>query len=431
METGTLSSALPGASALPVLLTVGIMSMVAFYAGRVARRIRLPSIIGYMIVGLLFGPSGLGMVTDELLGNLSFITELALGFVALSIGLELSLSSLRALGRGIVVVIFAESFAAFIVAGAGVYLLTGDLMLGLVFGSLAPASAPAGTVAVIRENNASGTLTKALYAVVGFDDGLAIVIFGFAFAAVRLMLTSVAGAEPVGIWDMVSQPLWEILVSIVLGWLLAVAAGLVCRRFEKAHNVLILLTILVLITNGLCTLLHLSLMLTNMTVGLVAVNRGRRDLPERLQGQLATVMPLFFLLFFSLAGAQLHVDALPALGALGVVYILGRSIGLMGGAWLGARAGDLEEKVKRYLGLGILSQAGVAIGLALIVKQECQGLGPVIEFGGQLLPRGDALGAMVITTVTATSIVFEVIGPILTRYALSRAGEIGAGSSTR
>lgn len=407
------------------------MALVAFYVGRAARRVRLPSIIGYMIAGLLFGPSGLGVVTDQVLGDLSFITELVLGFVALNIGLELSLSSLRALGRGIVVVIFASSFAAFFIAGAGVYLVTGDLLLGLVFGSLAPASAPAGTVAVIRENDASGSLTKALYAVVGFDDGLAVIIFGFVFAAVRLMLTSAGSPGEMGIWAMVADPVWEILLSIVLGWLLAVAMGVVCKRFQKAHNVLILLTILVLLTNGLCTLLHLSLMLTNMTVGLAIVNRGRRALAERLQGQLSTVMPLFFLLFFCLAGAQLHVEALRALGALGTVYILCRSVGKVSGAWLGARTGDLEEKVKRYLGLGILSQAGVAIGLALIIKQECQGLGPAIEFGGRLLPKGDVMGTMVITTVTATSIVFEIIGPVLTRYALSRAGEIGAASSTR
>ena len=136
-------------------------------------------------------------------------------------------------------------------------------------------------------------------------------------------------------------------------------------------------------------------------------------------------MPLFFVLFFSLAGAHLYIAALPELGYLGAAYILCRSVGLVGGARLGAQIGNLEEKVKKYLGLGILSQAGVAIGLALIVKQECQGLGKMVEFGGERVTEGDAIGAAVITTVTATCIVFEIVGPILTRYALSRAGEIG------
>ncbi|MCK4295076.1 MAG: hypothetical protein KAX28_00290, partial [Candidatus Marinimicrobia bacterium] len=137
------------------------------------------------------------------------------------------------------------------------------------------------------------------------------------------------------------------------------------------------------------------------------------------------VMPLFFILFFTLAGANLHLNVLPSLGILGVVYVLTRSVGLVGGARIGAIVGRAEDKIRKYLGLGILSQAGVAIGLALIVKHEFKGLGKIVEVvNGTNITSGDKLGAIVITTVTATCIFFEIIGPVLTKIGLKKAGEI-------
>ncbi|MFC1526780.1 cation:proton antiporter [Candidatus Latescibacterota bacterium] len=416
---------------LPDVLAIGLFTLVSFYVGRLVRRVRMPSIIGYLMVGLVIGPSVLDVVTEGMQHELAFITDLALGFVAFSIGLELSLQSLRSLGGGIIAVIVIESFAAGIAVAIGVYLLTGDVAVALIFGSLAPASAPAGTVAVIREYEAAGTLTKALYAVVGFDDGLAIIIFGFAFAVVQTLLAAGTEGAQIGVLQGMWQPLREIGLSVLLGWVLAMLMGLLTRRFNKGHNVFIHLVAIVLIANGLSALLHLSLMLTNLTVGLVLVNRRHRGVIENLHLQLSTIMPLFFILFFTLAGAHLQVAALPELGALGVVYILCRTAGKLVGARLGAEVGRLEDKVKRYVGPGILAQAGVAIGLSLIVQHELRGLGRIVEVGGESLPMGTVLGAAVITTITATSIVFEIIGPIMTRWALGKAGEIGKASAPR
>jgi len=133
-------------------------------------------------------------------------------------------------------------------------------------------------------------------------------------------------------------------------------------------------------------------------------------------------MPLLFILFFVLAGAHLYLSALPSLGLLGIVYIVARSAGLIGGAWVGAVVGRLGDTIRKNLGLGILSQAGVAIGLSLIVKHEFQGIGRVMENG---MAAGDWIGATVLTTITATCIFFEVVGPITTKIALGRAGELG------
>jgi Kef-type K+ transport system membrane component KefB len=400
------------------LLLVGMITLAGVYMGKTMKYLRLPSIIGFMIVGVLLGPSLAGLLGEEIQGRLSFITEMALGFVAVSIGLELSLGALKQQGAAIILIIFCESLLAFVLVAGGIFLLTRDASLALLFGAIAPASAPAGTVAVIQEYKARGSLTKALYAVVGFDDGLGIIIFGFASAVARSLLQTEAGAGEADILAQLGEPLVEIGLSVLVGVLTALLFCVLARRLTRSREVFILVFALVLISTGVSTQLHLSYILTNMVLGIVIVNTQRHALIQMIRDELTEFMPLLFILFFVLAGANLHVAALPALGLLGVVYVLCRSAGLMGGAWFGALAGRAEKKIRRYLGMGILSQAGVAIGLALIVKQEFSQLGS----------HGLWIGSTVITTVTATCILFELIGPVLTKVGLAKAGEIGRSS---
>jgi Kef-type K+ transport system membrane component KefB len=303
---------------------------------------------------------------------------------------------------------------AFAVVTVAVFLLTRNLALALIFGSLAPASAPAGTVAVIQEYRARGNLTKALYAVVGFDDGLAIIIFGFAFAIARSVLLHQHGAAPEALWWLLAKPLMEIGLSCLVGAAVAVLYRLLAHRLTERRDLFILTFATLLITLGISEILHLSLILTNLVVGLVIVNTQPPALTEKIKDQLIEVMPLLFVLFFVLAGSNLHLALLPGLGALGAVYIAARSAGKIGGTWISAVAVRVEVKIRRYLGIGILSQAGVAIGLALIVKQALTPLGP----------WGARIGTLVITTITATSIVFEIAGPIFCKLGLKKAGEI-------
>lgn len=404
---------------LSAMTVLGAAAIIGFYMGRAARLARLPSLIGYMIVGVILGPSFLNLLSESVAEPLSFVTEIALGLVAFSIGAELSFSSLRRLGPGIVSIILAESFGAFFVVTCAVYLLTRDAAMALVFGAMAPASAPAGTVAVIQEYKAKGNLTKALYAVVGFDDGLAIVIFGFAAAIARNILVAEAGGTGSRFLSALWMPLREIGLSLVIGIAAGFAFCRIVRRLKESRDILIVTFGVVLIVTGLSVRLHLSLILTNMIIGSVLVNTRREALVHRVTGSLVDVMPLVFVLFFCLAGAHLELASLPALGAVGVVYILGRSAGLIGGARLGAAFGRVDPNVKKYVGLGILSQAGVAIGLSLIIRQDFAELAAKYS-----IPHALEIGTSVLTTITATCIFFEIVGPILAKFALSRAGEI-------
>ncbi|MCD6205854.1 MAG: cation:proton antiporter [Candidatus Marinimicrobia bacterium] len=413
---------------IPILLLIGATIIFGFYFGRNMKYLKLPSIIGYMLLGVLLGPSLLNIFNDQIQQDLSFITEIALGFVALSIGLELKISTLRRLGKGIVYIILMESFMAFLLVFIFVLLFTKNLPTALIFASVAPASAPAGTVAVIQEYRAKGNLTKALYAVVGFDDGVGIVIFGFGAAIARFLLMQQTSAADTSIALAMLTPFKEVIFSLLIGSVIAIAFSLMARRIKNPNDVIGLIFGFVLASIGICSLLHLSLILTNMVIGMIIVNTQTHGFVQKIDTRLPTFMPILFILFFTLAGTNLHINELPSLGLLGIIYVIARTAGLIWGSKIGARIGKSEEKIRKYLGLGILSQAGVAIGLSLIVKHEFQGLGKIVEIvNGAAITMGDRIGMTVITTITVTCIFFEIIGPILTKYALEKAGEIDTG----
>lgn len=416
-----------GMHTVPVMLITGLFTLVSYYMGKLAKKINLPSLIGYMITGVIFGNyvshfSLAGWeVGESFKTQLAFLTDLVLAFVALTIGLELSFSSLKKQGSGIIAVIFTESFMAFLIVTALMYLLTKNLPLALIFGSIAPASAPAGTVAIIQEYRAKGPLTKALYAVVGFDDGLGIIIFGFAAAIARSMLQAEAGADTGSMFATMMLPVKEVVFSIGIGVFLGVLYSILGRKIKRKQDLFILTFVIALLGIGLAHMMHLSLILTSMVIGMVVVNTQPHGFVNDIHDGLAQVMPLMYILFFALAGANLHVAALPSLGLIGLIYIIGRSVGLVSGARVGSIIGKMPDNIRKYLGMGILSQAGVAIGLSLMVKKDFDGLGILTEDG---VSMGTWIGATVLTTVTATSIVFEIIGPILTKIALTKAGEI-------
>ncbi len=403
---------------LPIMLTLGLGTILAFYAGRLVRGIGLPSLLGYMLLGAVMGSSVLSLLGEHELEGLRFITDIALGFVAFTIGAELNLKALRRLGSSIILIIFAESLAAFTIVFATVYAVFRDMPMAILFGALAPASAPAGTVAVIQEYKAKGKLTKALYAVVGFDDGLAVVIFGFASALAVRMLNSEVSQVGGNLLSSVTGPILEIGLSLGVGAGVGLLFSFLSSKLKNPSESPSLVFGFVIMTAGLSHLLDTSLILTCMTVGMIFTNTVPSSLTRNVMGNLGNFMHLLFILFFFLAGAHLEISALPSLGLLGLVYVLARSAGLMGGAWLGAAVGGADEKIRKYLGLGILSQAGVAIGLSLLVQQFCSEIGT---------EHALKIGATIITTVTATSIIFEIIGPVCTKYALTKAGEIKAG----
>lgn len=398
---------------LSLIGLTGFAVIAGLYIGKAARKTGLPSLIGYMIAGAVLGVSLFNIYDDEVLQGLAFIPDIALGFVAFSIGSELNLRTLRRMGRSITAILLFETMMAFILVTGAVLLLTGDWAFALIFGAMAPATAPAGTVAVIQEYRAKGELTQAMYAVVGFDDGIAVLIFGFASAASSSILAAETGSST-SFLTTAGEPLLEVVTAVAAGTVL----GLVYTKLIsvlRIHDEIPALTFgFICLAVGAALTLGFSPILAPMAVGFVLSNTSSRSETSTVASRLRPLMPLIFILFFFLAGAHLRLDALPSLGVLGLVYIAARSVGKIAGAGLGAKVGGASPVLRKYLGIGLLSQAGVAIGLAIATAGRFSALGS----------HGAAIGTAVLTTVTATCIVFEIIGPLMARIALRKAGEI-------
>jgi len=201
------------------------------------------------------------------------------------------------------------------------------------------------------------------------------------------------------------------IIGVVLGFVFSQ----IVRFIKNARDFVIMIFGIIFIATGMSNLLHCSLILSNMMIGFLLVNTRKDSVVRNVLTPLTDIMPLLFIWFFFLAGVHLNIKELLYLGTIGIVYIITRSAGLISGAYLGGVIGKVEDKIKKLIGLGILSQAGVAIGLSLMVKQE------LAEISSS---HAQSIGESVIVIVTATSIVFEIIGPILTKYALKKAGEI-------
>jgi len=395
---------------MQILFLVGLMLVCGFIGGKISNRLKFPAVVGYLIAGLLLGPSFLNILTLELLRSMGVFTDFALGIVAFIIGSEMRLSTLRKMGKGIVAIIFSESFGAFALVFAGVYFLTHKVYLALIFGAMAPASAPAGTAVVLQEYKAKGPLTNALYAVVGLDDGLAIMIYAFAAALAKISITGSAES----FLSIVKGPIIEITGAIILGGFIGFILGYIARKIHSKKEILSVSLSAVMICSGLSNYFHFSLILANLSLGIIFANLYLHANRRSVESFNFISLPIYTI-FFVIAGAYLQISLLPAMGLLGIIYIACRSLGLIGGAYFGAAVSNSDPVLRKYLGFGILSQAGVAIGLAIMATRDFSVLGQT----------GKDLAVLVINTIAATTIVFEIIGPIATKFAIRKAGEIG------
>jgi Kef-type K+ transport system membrane component KefB len=251
--------------------------------------------------------------------------------------------------------------------------------------------------------------------VAGFDDGVAILLFGFTAAIARQILLSSSGISQGSLASGLIQPSVEIVLSLVLGSVLGFLYSYLIPKLVSKNNIPALTFGFILMGAGLAEMFHLSLILVNMGIGFVLANTTKQSTVVSVNEQLRSLMPLLFILFFFLAGAHLNFASLPALGLIGVAYMVGRAAGKIGGSWLGAYLGGASKTIRNNIGFGLLSQAGVAIGLSLLVSQEFSSIDSA---------QAHAIAASVVTTITATCILFEILGPITAKIALKNAGEI-------
>jgi Kef-type K+ transport system membrane component KefB len=391
---------------LGVLLLIGISLFLGQVGANFLRRFKIPQVVGYILMGVLLGKSVLQWLDPS---SLETVTSVALGLIGFTIGTQLRIFELRKIGKVIMWVAFLEAFGAFFLVATSVYLLRGSLFEALIFGALASATAPAATVDVLQEYKCKGILTTTLLAVVGIDDAIALLIYGIAQPFSKMLFLPELN---ISVMESMLVPVKELGGSIFLGILIGFIFSRMLRYLISPGERLSITLAVVFIASGLAEHFHLSLILTNMVMGITAGNLATLRM-RRVSEEISRFTPPIYILFFAIVGAQLDVRLLPAMGLLGLTYILARAAGKFGGAYLGSVISGAPKVVRDNIGLGLFSQAGVAIGLSIAAARDFSMAGP----------EGEALGSLIINTIAATTFVVQMIGPSLTRIAVFRAGE--------
>lgn len=386
---------------LGLLFSLALLLGAGLLGARLIRFVRLPDVTGYLILGLLIGPSVLGLLSESAIGQLAAISDVALGFIAFTVGGEFKFEYFRRVGATPIVIAFFESVVAVVFVVLGLWATGNGLPFSLVLGAIAAATAPAATIMVIKQYRAKGPVTETLLSVVALDDAVALIAFGLAVAVARTLESS----APVSLAQSILSPIWEITQSLGIGALLGLIFTFLLRFFKDSGSRLGMSIAFVLAATATANALGVSGLLMCMALGAAFANLSKNS--GDVYRQVDAFTPPLFLMFFVLSGADLKLSVLPTIGVVGVVYVVLRVAGKWSGAWLGAKLMHADPKITKYLGPALLPQAGVAIGLSFLAQQ--------------VVPQ---YAATIRAVVLCATLIYELIGPAVSKKALQAAGEI-------
>lgn len=409
------------------LLIIATAILAGLMMSRVVKLVKLPAVTGYLIVGILLGPfclgslgiDGLGFTSAEQVKGFSVMSETALGFIAFAIGNEFRLSALKKTGKQATIIGIIQALvatAAVDIALVIVHLAMPDrfpLPAAIILGAIASATAPATTLMVVRQYKAKGEVTDLLLPIVALDDAVGLIVFAISFGVAKTLVHG--NADVVSI---IVEPLAEIVLSLGLGAALGAFLTFFERFFHSRSKRLSLAVAFVLVAAGISMLtftvggLHFgfSSLLVCMMMGTVFCNMC--DFSEELMDRTDRWTAPLFILFFVLSGAELNLTVLTdaAIVIVGLIYIIFRSGGKYFGSYFSAAASGCSKNVQKYLGIMLLPQEGVALGMSL--KAEALG----------------ETGTLVRNIVLFSVLVYELLGPVMTKIALTKAGEIKPGA---
>ena len=390
------------------IIAIALMLAVGFLMTRVTKKLRLPNVTAYIVGGILMGPFCLNLIPPRVVEGMGFLPDIALAFIAFSTGEFFRLSALKKNGAKVITITVLESVGAAILVFLACFLVLGlSFPFSVVLGALATATAPASTIMTIRQTGAKGDFVDTLLQVVALDDVVGLVLYSVAISLATAMLSS-GGFQISG----VLVPLGKNILMLLVGCLFGLLLKLFMNSKRSTDNRLIIAIALLFSFCGLCTVWGVSPLLGCMAMGTVYINITE---DERLFRQLNYFSPPILLLFFvrsgvsfdlgSLVGASENIGSVPLL-VIGVVYFFVRIMGKYLGAFTGCRLAGKPEKTTRYLGLALIPQAGVAIGLAALGARE---------LGGE---AGHALE----TIILSSSVLYELIGPGTAKLSLYLSG---------
>ncbi len=407
------------------LLCLSIALFSGLMLSRLAKLVKLPAVTAYLVAGILIGPfllgglgvEGLGFTSAENIESFGIISDVALGFIAFSIGNEFRLSQLKRIGKQATIIgIFQAVFTTVIVdiALIGLSLLMPEILplpVAIIMGAIAAATAPAATLMVVRQYKAKGPVTDVLLPVVALDDAVGLVLFSVSFGVAKALI-----AGQLSIVAIIIEPIIEVVLSVGLGALVGYVFTFFERFFHSRSKRLSMSVAFVLLTVAISSFkfelfgIHVAFspLLSCMMLGTIFCNAC--DFSEQLMDRLDRWTAPIYILFFVISGAELDLGVLSdvVIVLIGIAYIVFRCVGKYFGASLSATMAKSVPNIKKYLGITLFPQAGVALGMAMMVKNA--GIGTV---------------GIIIESLTLFSVlVYELVGPFLTKIALQKAGEI-------
>ena len=389
-----------------ILLSLGAAIAIGLLFNRIVKRVGLPSVTGYLVAGVLIGPACLQIIPETWIGGLTLLVNVALGFIAFSIGGEFRLSKLKNIGRHVVVITFMQALVTTVIVDVALALIFGNTGVAICLGAIATATAPAATLMVVRQYNAKGPVSDMLMPVVALDDAIGLIVFSVSISVAKIMFS---GAT-VNVGLMLLEPLFEIVVSLLSGVAIGGLLTFCLGFFHSRSNRLTAIIGAVFIGTAVAEIFNLSALLLCMAIGAMMTNLYRES--EKMIDITEHWTPAVLLLFFVISGAELDPRIILEVGLLGAVYLIARSLGKYLGAFFGAKMVNADKNVQKYLGVALLPQAGVAIGMSQVVVET---LPP--EYGEKIR-----------AVVLCATLIYELVGPLLTKLVLVRAGEIQKGT---
>lgn len=398
-----------------ILFAVGILLIAGYLFGKLAEKVKLPAITGYIVAGILLGESIGSVIGLHIVESLRPITEVALGIIALTVGAELSRTKLKIIGKNISIITFFQIILTFVAVSLALVITGFNTEFAFILGAIATATAPAATVVVAQSLRARGKFVDYLYGLVALDDAGAVIIFSIVFAFVGSVISKANGATASTL-SMISQGFGEVLLSLIVGFI----GGYVLHKFtykkQNASEIMIFSLGVIFLIIGLAHPLHLSPLLTNMMVGATLVNLSARN--ERIARILEPLTPPIYAAFFAIAGTELQLGVFTQPGILlfGIVFVIARIIGKYGGVYLGALSAHEDRNIRDYLGVCMFPQAGVAIGLVLMVQAS-----PTIMQASEEL---QLLSVTMVNIVLFSVFVNELIGPPLSKWGIIKGAKL-------
>jgi len=397
---------------LNLALLFGVIILGGTFGARLSQKFHIPQVVGCILVGILLGDV-LGLITSETIEKFEPFTMFALGIIGFMIGGELRSDVFKKYGRQFFIILFSQGVGAFVLVAFGTSLLAWvvtrniftSVAIGLVLGAIASATAPAATVNVLWEYKTRGPLTAAILAIVALDDALALLLYRAAASAAQALV----GTGHNSVLATTVVLLGEIIGAVVLGFLAGVMLYYLLKFVKADDKILEFALASLLLVVGISMIPKIDPILPAMTLGITMANLAPRqskatfDLVKRFS-------PPIYVSFFVLAGAHMVFGQIAGwLVAMIVVFTIMRAVGKVTGSWFGARYSGAPSAVRKYLGICLLPQAGVAIGLAILSKQQ---------FGAEI-------GNVIIMVVMTATFIMEILGPMLVKVGVKRAGEVG------